>query len=78
MTRGHPSYTAISTTLTDVTNCLAPMGPSTHESEPFFHAIELMHRIRKGQFGLDVWAFKAELRLQSGTQCLDIEVCMPQ
>ena len=36
--------------------------------------IELMQRIRKGQFALDVWAAKAELRLQSGTRCLRPEV----
>ena len=30
--------------------------------------IELMHRIRKGQFGLGDWVFTAELRPESGTR----------
>ena len=37
--------------------------------------IELMHRIRKGQFGLRVSAFSTELRPQSGTQCSEPESC---
>ncbi len=37
--------------------------------------IELLHRIRKGQFALGRLAFKAELRLQSGTRCFRPEVC---
>ena len=35
--------------------------------------IELMHRIRKGKFAPVVLASKAELRLQSGAQCLELE-----
>ena len=37
--------------------------------------IELMHRIRRGRSDCGVWAFEAELRLQSGTRCLGLEVC---
>ena len=37
--------------------------------------IELLHRIRKGQFALGRLAFKAELYLQSGTRCFRPEVC---
>jgi DDE domain len=42
--------------------------------------IELMHRIRKGQFGLGrlVWGSKAEPCLRSGTRCLGPEVCTAQ
>ena len=40
--------------------------------------IELMHRIRKGQFGLGGWASRAELRLQSGTRCSGFEICIAQ
>ena len=39
--------------------------------------IELMHRIRKGQFGLRRLAFRAELRPQSGTQCSEPENYTP-
>jgi transposase-like protein len=40
--------------------------------------IELMHRIRKGQFDRHVWAFKASLRRQSGTRCLGRDACPAQ
>ena len=40
--------------------------------------IELLHRIRKGQFGLGVWAFRAKLRLRSGTPRLGLEVSTAQ
>src|SRR6202011_3099490 len=36
--------------------------------------IELLHRIRKGQFGLGGLGVKAELHLRSGTRCLRREV----
>ena len=40
--------------------------------------IELLHRIQKGPFGLGRRAFKAELRLRSGTRCLGLEVSRAQ
>ena len=40
--------------------------------------IWLLHRIRKGQLGLRVWAFKASLRLRSGTPCWGLEVSTAQ
>ena len=36
--------------------------------------IELVHRIRKGQFGLGRLGVQGELRLQFGTRCLGLEV----
>ncbi len=42
-------------------------------------SIELVHRIRKGDsLGWGVWPFKTDLRLQSRTPCLDLEVGLPQ
>jgi len=40
--------------------------------------IELMHRIRKGQFGLGVWVSKVDLRLQCGMPCSKLEVSTAQ
>ena len=40
--------------------------------------IELMHRIRKGQFGLGRLGVKADLRLQYGMPCSKVEVSTVQ
>ena len=40
--------------------------------------IELMHRIRKGQFGLGSWVSKVDLRLQCGMPCSKLEVSTVQ
>ena len=38
--------------------------------------IEFLQRIRKGNSDWDVWAFRAKLRLRSGTPCLGLEFSM--